>query len=72
MKKIIVILLILALAGCQSFKALPPFEKALVIGAGIAFAGVAGVMVYASTLPPITRETYDEIFGVGLTDLPRP
>ena len=68
MRKIIVVLLVLALAGCQSFGRLRPVEKAVVVGAGMFFAGIAGLMVYtAATTPPMSQEWYDKIFGEGLT-----
>lgn len=64
MRKLMIVLLVLALVGCQSFKALPPDGKALVIGAAVIFAGVVGGMIYiAATTPPMTREQYDSIFG---------
>jgi cell division protein FtsL len=66
MKKLLVVLLILALAGCASFRALTPVEKAVVTGFVVFTAGVAGFMVYtAATTTPITQEQYDAIFKGG-------
>ena len=64
MKLVAILLLVLALVGCQSFKVLPPDGKAIVIGAAVIFAGAVGVMIYTiATIPPITQEQYDAIFG---------
>jgi hypothetical protein len=73
MRKLIVLLLVLAPAGCQSFSRLKPFEKAIVVGFVGFTASVAGLMVYtAATTPQITREQYESIFGKRLTAGPRP
>ena len=64
MKLVAILLLVLALVGCQSFKALPPDGKAIVVTAGLIFAAAAGFMVYTIVaVPPITQEQYDAIWG---------